>query len=219
MFASQNPIFEFRGPFGVPIQIGPSILLLIIFFIDFSNGSRVLAFDLMYVLLLVASIYLHEVGHAWGCVVQNVPVRRIMLHGAGGFCERKRSATRTEQELIVAMGPIVNLALWAVASLIAPLIPDPEIAWVFETLAWINLWLALFNLAPVQPLDGGKLLHLALSRLLSPLWATRVAGAVGLSVALIFLPALLFSWWALGLMLFFLPSVPMHWQMVMGRTA
>ena len=44
---------------------------------------------------------LHEMGHAWGALVQGVPVRRIMLHGGGGFCERARSATAREDELIV----------------------------------------------------------------------------------------------------------------------
>ena len=66
----------------------------------------------------ITFIFLHELGHAWGCQVQGIPVRRIVLHGGGGFCEHTRSGTRTEQELIIAMGPLVNLALWALGSLV-----------------------------------------------------------------------------------------------------
>ena len=129
MFRDTSPIFEFRGPWGVPIQIGGSLLLLPLMLIDLGGTPRGFAFDMMFVLILIGSIYLHELGHAWACLIQGVPVKRIMLYGGGGFCERTRSATRHEQELIVAMGPIVNLFLWAIAGLIAPFISDPEIAW------------------------------------------------------------------------------------------
>lgn len=58
----------------------------------------------MFFPILPGSIHLHELGHACGNPAQVVPVNRIMLYGGGGFCERTRSATRYEQELIVAMG-------------------------------------------------------------------------------------------------------------------
>jgi len=70
--------------------------------------------------LLTGSIFLHELGHAWGTIVQGIPVRRIMIYGGGGFCERSRSASVKQRELIVAMGPIVNLVIWAFASLSLP---------------------------------------------------------------------------------------------------
>ena len=78
-------------------------------FVDFGGTPRDFAFDLMFFAILIGSIYLHELGHAWGCLIQGVPVRRVMIYGGGGFCEPTRSSTRYEQELIVAMGPIVNL--------------------------------------------------------------------------------------------------------------
>ena len=52
MFCDKNPIFEFRGPWGVPVQIGGSILFLIFFLIDFSSGPKYLMYDLMFVLIL-----------------------------------------------------------------------------------------------------------------------------------------------------------------------
>ncbi len=102
MFQDTTPIAEFRGPWGVPIQIGASLILIPIVFVDlFGADADSLMRDLIFVAILVGSIYLHELGHAWGSLIQGVPIKRIMLFGGGGFCERSRSATRFEQELIV----------------------------------------------------------------------------------------------------------------------
>ena len=127
MFQDNKPIFEFRGPWGVPVQVGASLFLLMLLFVDFGGAPRDFAFDMMFFAILIGSIYLHELGHAWGCLIQGVPVRRVMIYGGGGFCEPTRSGSRSEQELIVAMGPIVNLFLWAVAGVIAPMIADPDV--------------------------------------------------------------------------------------------
>ena len=217
MFSDTNPVYEFAGPFGVPVQIGSSIIMLPLIFVSFSGSPIELYYDLIFLSLLVGSIFLHEVGHAWGSLVQGVPVRRIMLHGGGGFCERSRSATRREDELIVAMGPIVNLTIWAVASLIVPVLPHGDLSWAIETLAYINLFLALFNLIPVMPLDGGKLFQLALMRLMPSGTATRVSGGVGLLFALLWIPMMVLSYFVLGLVLFFIPPIALHWQMLRRR--
>ncbi len=214
MFRDRNPIFEFRGPWGVPVQVGASIILLPLILIDFGGTARDFAFDMMFLLILLGSIYLHELGHAWGCLVQGVPVRRIMLYGGGGFCERSRSATRYEQELIVAMGPIVTIVLWCVAGLIAPMVSDPETRWVFQTIAGVNGFLAVLNLLPVHPLDGGKLFELLLHRVLKPHWATGISAVVGLAFALVWLPLMVYGFVTLGFVLFFVPSVGLHWAML-----
>ena len=217
MFRDNNPIYEFRGPWGVPIQVGASIILLPLILIDFGGDIRSLAFDVMFLLILLGSIYLHELGHAWGCLIQGVPVKRIMLYGGGGFCERTRSATRYEQELIVGMGPIVTISLWAIAGLIAPLVSDPEIRWVFQTISWVNGFLAILNLLPVHPLDGGKLFELMLHRVLQPGAARLVSGVVGLIFAIAWLPLMIYGFAVFGFVLFFFPSVRLHWHMLTAR--
>lgn len=216
---NDRPLAELRGPWGVPIQFGGTLLLLPLVFIDFGAGSLVLMYDLIFFAILLGSIFLHELGHAWGNLIQGVPVRRIMLYGGGGFCEPGRSATRYERELVVAMGPIVNLTLWALASLAAPMVSDPEISYVLWMVERINLYLALFNLIPMQPLDGGKLFELLLHRLLPPTAATRMAGFVGLVVAVLWIPAMIWSWLSFGLLLFLLPSIPLHWRMMRDGAA
>jgi Zn-dependent protease len=149
-----RPIFEFRGPLGVPVQIGGSLIFLLLIFVNFSSGPEALFYSLIYFGLVVGSIFLHEMGHAWGAWIQGVAVRRVMIYGGGGFCEHA-PASRYEDELIVAMGPITNVVIWAVASLAAPYIESPEVWWVVSSLADLNLFLAIFNMIPVFPLDGG----------------------------------------------------------------
>jgi Zn-dependent protease len=213
MFGTEKPIFQFRGPWGVPIQIGGSLMLLALIFVPIGGSSEMMFYGLISFAMLIASIFLHELGHAWGCLIQGIPVRRIMLFGGGGFCERSANATPYEEELIVAMGPIVNLAIWAVASLLAPMMADPTMAWALYWLSQMNLFLALFNLLPVMPLDGGKLFQLALMRFMPPYAATRLAGWVGLFMTVLWIPMMIWVYFTLGFVLFFIPPFALHVQM------
>ena len=108
---NDTAIARFPGPWGIPIEIGSSLLLLL-FILGGVGGSSGL-YGITFVAIILGSILLHELGHAWGCVVQGVPVARIMLYGGGGFCQPARAATNHENELIVAMGPVVNICIWA----------------------------------------------------------------------------------------------------------
>ena len=214
-----NAIAEIRGPWGVPIQIGVSIFLLPLLFISFSGSPRDLYYDGIFVLLIIGSILLHELGHAWGCLVQGVGVRRVMLYGGGGYCQHQPS-THYEDELIVSMGPIVNLALWAVCSLIWPRMPDyNDLAWIIHTTAYINIFLFFLNMMPVMPLDGGKIFYLMLRRCIGQDWAIRVAGGVGLVLAILWIPLMVFAYFFYGMVLFFIPPIRIHWEMVSGRLA
>lgn len=216
MFSNSSPIFAFRGPWSIPVEIGASLVILPLILIDFGGTSQMMAYDVMFLVILLGSIFLHELGHAWGCLVQNVPVRRIVLFGGGGFCEQSRSATRYQQELIVAMGPIVTIGLWALAGLIAPHIQDPQIAWVFWTISTVNGFLAVLNLLPVNPLDGGKLFALLMHRFFAARTAIIISGAVGLVFAILWVPVMIYGFVEFGFILFFLPSVALHWRMLKG---
>lgn len=228
---SDTPLFHFTGPFGIRVEIGQSLVGLVLLILLIGGGNPGFAAGLLVALLL--AVTLHEYGHAWACRVQGVPVRRIMIYGGGGFCERAASVPPRQEEFIVMMGPIVNLALWAVAglaqtALIAWLAPAPgstvlpnlemirvalAVHWWLGLFGVINLALFLFNLIPVQPLDGGKLLQLGLARVTDTLTATRIAGMVGVVFAVLWIPGLIAMWFFLGWILFFLPSIGLHLQM------
>lgn len=224
MFANDTVIFQFAGPFGVRVEIGQSLGMLVLFIALMSGGNFVNG--LTFAAMLVAAIILHEFGHAVGCLLQGVPVRRVMITGGGGFCEPARGTTRRESELIVALGPLVNLALWALSSLALKSILYSDLYYspIMMTLAnylnmfaFLNLALFIFNMLPVQPLDGGKLLHLGLLRVLKPARALRVTGAVGLVVAALWIPAMIFIYLSFHWVLFFMPSIIGHLKMAKGE--
>jgi len=240
MLQNDNVVYSFRGPMGIQVDIGSSILFLLglILFINL-NGS--LVYGVILAAMLVGSIFLHELGHAWGNRVQGIPVKRIMLHGFGGFCQATRAGTPREQELIVAMGPIVNLALWAFAGIgqwailsnigEPQLVPGASEVWVAQNqfmltlysylslFGFLNIALFVFNMLPVQPLDGGKLFHLGMLRLMDPRKALRVTGAVGLATSVLWIPAAIYLFMTVGFILFFFPSIKLHWEMYNGRAA
>jgi len=214
MFTDETPVFEFRGPMGVPIQVGNSLFFLMILLTGLGSGGDFF-FGFLFAAAIVGSIFLHELGHAWGALVQGVPVKRIMLYGGGGFCQMARSTSAYEDELIVPMGPIVNLTIWAVGSLLLPFFEGGMGGWILWQLAQINLMLALFNLLPVMPLDGGRIFHLLLLRIFEPTLAVRIAGVVGLLFVFFWIPLAIFGFFLFGFVLLFVPSLAIHWEMVM----
>jgi Zn-dependent protease len=211
--------------------VGQTLLGLLALLFYFSIDVD-LIYAAMICVAIVLAIFLHELGHAWGNIVQDVPVRRIMLHGAGGFCESKRSANAYQQELIVAMGPIVNAVLWAVCSLFDTVMwniwanagTEPgyvlsEVMYFIWLFAQINLLLFIFNMIPVQPLDGGKLFHLVMLRFTNGQSAQMITGAVGLALSIAWIPAMIAVFFYQGWVLFFIPSIAAHFHMMRGARA
>ena len=137
-----------------------------------------------------------------------------MIHGGGGYCLPARQPARLQDEFIVALGPIVNLGLWAIASLLVPFMADPLLYWGLSLFALINLFLAVMNMIPVMPLDGGKLFQYGLRRFMDNDQARRVAGGVGVVIAILWIPAMIYFYIYLGFILLFFPSIRVHWQML-----
>lgn len=231
MMNKDTVIFSFVGPLGVRVEVGQTLLGLLAILFYFSIGVD-LAYAVMICVAIVLAIYLHELGHAWGNQIQGVPVRRIMLHGSGGLCESKRTSSTYQQELIVAMGPIVNATLWATCSLFDTFMwnhwanagTEPshlasEVMYFIWLFGQINFYLAVFNMIPVQPLDGGKLFHLLMLRFMRGEAAQQVTGAVGLAMSIMWIPAMIAVFYFQGWVLFFIPSIAAHYRMMRGEPA
>lgn len=115
-------------------------------------------------LLLFASVLVHEVGHCLVAMRYRIPISQITLFIFGGMAEIKREAPTPKAEFLIAIaGPIVSVALglcfWVFAAL--PGSPLALVA-VSEHLRNINFMLAIFNLVPGYPLDGGRVLRAGL---------------------------------------------------------
>jgi len=115
-------------------------------------------------LLFFASVVTHELAHSLVANRLGQPVRRITLFIFGGMAHLSREPSNATAEMnIAAVGPLTSLALGAmfwVCERIAAGVGLPLLwAAVFKYLAFINVALALFNLLPGFPLDGGRILR------------------------------------------------------------
>jgi Zn-dependent protease len=128
----------------------------------------------------------HELAHAVTARRFGIRVRGITLFLFGGVAEIEGEVPTPAREFAVALvGPTVSLALGGVFAL-GTLWADglPVLEGILGTLALVNLGVALFNLVPGLPLDGGRLLRAGLWRLTdSYAGATRIASAGGAIVA------------------------------------
>jgi len=135
--------------------------------------------------LFFGSLLLHELSHAFAARQRGVEVEGITLFIFGGMARTKTEPRTAGDEFFIAgVGPLTSLILAGILFAIAQLGPGlslgvPVIA-VAQYLAWLNLLLALFNLFPGFPLDGGRLLRATLwKRSGNLVAATRASSAAG----------------------------------------
>ncbi len=113
-------------------------------------------------LLFFASVLAHELAHSLVSISQGIPVPRITLFIFGGASQISEEPRRAIDEFWMALvGPLTSLALAAVfgALWFVTQQASPVISEVSSWLAGINLTLAIFNLLPGFPLDGGRVLR------------------------------------------------------------
>ncbi len=132
-------------------------------------------------LLFFVSILLHELGHAVVARLHGLRTRSITLFIFGGVAQLEKDPKDGRAEFwMAAAGPVVSLALAGVFYACATLpFVGPSAAAVAKYLALINLILAVFNLVPAFPMDGGRLLRGALWGPLGKARATRIASTAG----------------------------------------
>ena len=134
---------------------------------------------------LLMSIILHETAHSLVARHYHVPIRGITLFIFGGVAEMTAEPNRPRDELLMAAaGPAASLLLAAIFYVLllgATAWETPVVvAGVLWYLALINFILALFNLVPAFPLDGGRIFRAALWSWRGDLvWATRIAAGAG----------------------------------------
>lgn len=197
---------------GVPVLLQPSWLLLAVFVtLGYGEvlqgrlglaGGAAYAVGFGFVLCLLASVLLHELGHALAARAHGIGVRGITLELLGGYTEMDGEAPRPRVELVVSLaGPAVSLALGlGAAAATAALSTDTVVGLVVFQLAAANIVVAAFNVLPGLPLDGGRALRAAVWALrgdrhtgtLVAGWSGRlVAAATLLGAALLFSARLL----------------------------
>jgi Zn-dependent protease/CBS domain-containing protein len=182
--------------FGIDLKIHVTFLLILgwVGLMHWrAEGTReAVVRGIAFILLLFACVVLHELGHALTARRFGIKTRDIILLPIGGVARLERMPEKPAQELLVALaGPLVNvviagglfatltaLELWVP---LAQLAENPQITRGprFEQLAFINVSLAVFNLIPAFPMDGGRVLRALLATRLPYVRATQIAAAVG----------------------------------------
>lgn len=182
--------------FGIPVYVHATFLLLVGFILmaQWRAGANVTSAmgSVLFVLAIFATIVLHELGHALTARRFGIRTKDITLLPIGGIARLERMPDLPRHELWVALaGPAVNLAIAAVVFAIAagaglhPALALPVTAvGTVDRFIGINLSLALFNLLPAFPMDGGRALRALLAERLDYVRATRIAAGLGQGVAL-----------------------------------
>lgn len=186
--------------FGIPIRLHYSWFLIFTLITaalvaNFPGAYPLwqrIIFGLATSLLFFLSIIAHELAHSLVAIRNGIPVKGITLFIFGGVAQITKEATRPIVELLISVvGPLSSLiiaGIFSLAYLLMVGIGDVVIAGFFQWLAFINVMLALFNLIPGFPLDGGRIFR-------AFLWigtrdyrrATRIATLTGRVIGFLFI--------------------------------
>jgi Zn-dependent protease/predicted transcriptional regulator len=194
---------------GIPIFLDFSWILIFVFitvslslqfaqqFSHWTSGEQ-WGVGLATSLLFFSSVVFHELAHSVVAQRYKIKVVSITLFLFGGLARIGREPDKPIQEFNIAIaGPIASGLLYVLFSSVKLLFPGQEmVGAVTDYLAFTNKWLALFNLLPGFPLDGGRIFR-------ALVWgatnnfsrATRVAGASGKLIAYIMIALGILSLW------------------------
>lgn len=173
---------------GFPLRLSWSVLLLaaLVTLLYGQYSGYLVGFG--FVVFLLGSVLLHELGHALTARWLGVGVKGITLEILGGYTEMDREAPTPRVEVLVALaGPAVSLVLGVAAGLAAVLLPAGTTAYQVVFLAALaNIIVAFFNVLPGLPLDGGRALRAAVWAISgSRMRGTVVAARTGQGLAVI----------------------------------
>lgn len=189
---------------GVDIELHISLLFILVYLVVIARaqlpyvleqlglehanvGLRPWIWGLIFAIGLFASVLLHELGHVVVAQKQGRKVRGITLWMLGGASEIEHIPEKRYSELKLAfVGPLVSFALALALYLISALPVHAGILLITRWLASVNLILAIFNLLPAFPMDGGRMLRSWLAGRYGNLRGTRGAVRVSQGLSLIF---------------------------------
>jgi Zn-dependent protease/CBS domain-containing protein len=181
---------------AVRIHITFLIFLAWIFLVSWASGGPAEAWGgLVFLILLFACVLAHEFGHILTARAFGVPTPDVTLLPIGGVARLERIPEAPWEEFLIAIaGPLVNVVIAiALAILMGADLSAQHLTTAVEStkvslvdrLAQINVFLALFNMIPAFPMDGGRVLRALLATRLGHVRATEVAAMIGQALAFV----------------------------------
>jgi len=182
--------------FGVAIRVHITFVMFLVWIglaAFHSRGAEAALESVVYIVLIFVCVIMHEFGHILVARRYGIETDEVTLLPIGGVASLHRMPDTPSRELAVAIaGPLVNLVIAAAlvvaigVSTFSPAgmedLANPGLS-MLERLAAANLILALFNLIPAFPMDGGRVLHALISLRTGDARATDIAATIGQACA------------------------------------
>lgn len=152
------------------------------------NGGTIWGMAVLTAILFFSAIVVHELSHAWVAKRNNLPVRAITLFALGGVAQIEKEATNPKIEFWLGIiGPITSALIGFMCFGIAALLgwlpmsePQTPLMAILVWLGYVNFALAIFNMIPGFPMDGGRVLRAVVWRITGNAdKATRAASLTG----------------------------------------
>jgi Zn-dependent protease/CBS domain-containing protein len=193
--------------FGVELRVHLTFFFLLIFVWlteATAHGQANAGSGLALVGIIFGSVVLHELGHALVSMRAGIPAKAIILLPIGGVTLLDETQRPIEPGMltwkrdirIAVAGPVVNILIAVIAGAVLLAVAPQVHLWTKpyvysgnlpRSLVWSNLGLALFNLLPAYPMDGGRVLRAVFSRRMDSVRATRRAVSIGRVFATLFM--------------------------------
>lgn len=187
---------------GISVYVHFTFLFFVVWVLVVYIASGMLWQQLLWSMVFLASIFacvvIHEYGHAFVAAWFGINAKKITLYPIGGIASIEKLPENPRQELLISgAGPVVSFVLASVLLLFAP----QHFSWtgfedysgglnqgnILYMLGWTNIFLALFNLIPAFPMDGGRILRALLALKFNYIKATSIAAGIGKVIAVLIL--------------------------------
>jgi len=181
---------------GIFIHWTFTFLIAYIIYSNYRDGQSAgkIMWAVLFVLSIFVTVFLHELGHALAAKKFNIKTKDITLLPIGGLARLESIPEKPKEELLVAIaGPAVNIFLALITGffITIPGVKDLDVQLsdgisgsnFLLSFFIVNIWLALFNLIPAFPMDGGRVLRALLAMKFKRHIATNIAARIGQVIA------------------------------------
>ncbi|UCG55739.1 MAG: site-2 protease family protein [Phycisphaerales bacterium] len=188
-------------------------LLLLVIFVSTTTqaGMQKAWLATLFISAVFVCVLIHEIGHSLIARRFGKEAKSITLLPIGGVASLEEIPEKPGQEIAMAVvGPLINLAIAGVLylfvgrwSVSVPSLYPSSATMFFAGLIGVNVWLAIFNMIPAFPMDGGRVLRGFLALTMDYVRATAVAVMIGQGIAMFFiLFGIFYNWWLVLIGLF-----------------